>query len=420
MMLWALYFVEGMPWGFQSKALPSYLRQRHATLTEIGLLSALSLPWMFKVSWAPFIDLHGSARFGRRKSWIVPTQGLVALACFGAAAAVSGERIVGLLALILCMNFFSATMDIAVDGLAVDLLSTRELGTGNTAQVVGYKLGALTSGGLFVWVADLCGWGWPMVFVAMGAVTLCVAVATSTFDENRHTQKAPEEPGRVIDETAGYREPGMREAPEPSSFMAIIRRVISASKVPGALAFFLVVGTYKTGEQLIDSMFRPFLIDHGFSAGQIALWVGIFGATASTLGSFVGGLAASRLPLYRALVVAAVLRAIPILGVFALTWTAPTRGLVITVDVAENFFGGLLTTVMFAYMMSRTDRKVGATHFTLLATVEMLGKAPVPFFAGVLGDRFGYRVLFSLATVFSFAFLALLPPLKRASIEAEK
>ena len=43
-MLGALYFVEGMPWGFQSKALPVYLRETGVSLTLIGLLNLLNLP----------------------------------------------------------------------------------------------------------------------------------------------------------------------------------------------------------------------------------------------------------------------------------------------------------------------------------------------------------------------------------------
>ncbi len=417
-MLSALYFIEGMPWGFQSKALPVYLRTHHASLTAIGFLNLLSLPWMIKVVWAPLVDRYYSPRFGRRKSWIVPMQCLLALACVAASFAARGGGLPTLLALVLCMNLFSATMDIAVDGLAVDVLDARELGTGNTAQVVGYKFGSLASGGLLVWAtADL---GWPALFLIMAAIVACVAVSVLFFREDRYAQRPPPPVERVADEGAGYRDPAERAEAKQTSLVEIIRKVAVASREPGTLVFFLVVATYKTGEQLLDSMFKPFLIDRGFSVAQVALWISTFGMIASLTGSSVGGVLASRTKLYRAVSIAAVLRAIPILGVFALTLTTPTRGSIIAVAMAENFFGGLLTTTMFAYMMARTNKEVGATHFTLLATIEMLGKAPVPMIAGPIADKWGYSVLFGLATLFSFAFLALLPPLRRAAIEAEK
>ena len=56
------------------------------------------------------------------------------------------------------LNFFAATQDIAVDGIAVALLTSDELGKGNTAQVVGYKIGSIFGGGVLVWFMDSLGW----------------------------------------------------------------------------------------------------------------------------------------------------------------------------------------------------------------------------------------------------------------------
>ena len=55
-----LYFAEGLPFGFQSIALPVYLRESGSSLVAIGFLSTLSLPWMLKPLWAPLVE--GSAR----------------------------------------------------------------------------------------------------------------------------------------------------------------------------------------------------------------------------------------------------------------------------------------------------------------------------------------------------------------------
>lgn len=410
-MLSALYFVEGMPWGFQAKALPVFLRTHHASLTLIGMLNLLSLPWMTKALWAPLVDRYGSTRFGRRKSWIVPMQLLIALTAFGGAA-VAGHAHLGLvLALVGLMNLFSATMDIAIDGLAVDLLDEPELGTGNITQVVGYKFGTLTSGGLLVWAT--AGTGWSGLFVAIGALALAVCVATALFPETRivAARKA-----RSVETAGAYRTPEVPEEPPPD-LRRIVRALFDSLKIPGMGALLAVIATYKTGEQLIDSMFKPFLIDQGFTAPQVGLWVSTFGMVASMAGSFLGGVLASRWAILRAMSTAAVFRAVPIFFVFLLTLHHPTRGEVIGVAMAENFFGGLLTTTVFAYMMARTDKRIGASHFTLLSTVEMLGKAPIPLLAGPFAQAFGYSALFGVGTALSAGFLLLMPALRRADAE---
>jgi hypothetical protein len=69
---------------------------------------------------------------------------------------------------------------------------------------------------------------------------------------------------------------------------------------------------------------------------------------------------------------------------------------------------------MFAYMMGRVDKRIGATHYTLLAALEVWGKLPAGWASGFVAARTSYPFLFALATVLSIAFLALLLPLAAA------
>src|SRR5262245_28080071 len=126
------------------------------SLQAIGFASLLSAPWLAKALWAPLVDRYGSARFGRRKSWIVPMQAAMALSALAAARTDQPQV---LYALIFLMNLFAATQDIAVDALAVSWLDPEELGPGNALQVIGYKLGMLTGGGLLLVIrGQVLGW----------------------------------------------------------------------------------------------------------------------------------------------------------------------------------------------------------------------------------------------------------------------
>ena len=75
---------------------------------------------------------------------------------------------------------------------------------------------------------------------------------------------------------------------------------------------------------------------------------------------------------------------------------------------AEHFFGGLLTTAMFAWMMSRINRDIGASHFTALATIEVIGKAPASWLSGFFADWGGYSLVFGVGTGFSILFIPVL------------
>lgn len=396
-LLSTLYFAQGLPYGFQSAALPNFLRKGGMSRTAIGLLGALAAPWLFKAIWSPLVDRHGSLTFGRRKSWIVPLQGLMGLCCLGAAFTNPGDLLIPLLVLIFLLNLFAATQDIAVDGLAVSVLDEKELGVGNAIQVVGYKFGMLAGGGLLVWASKYI--GWSGMFFAMAA--LCWAVMTNTyfFDERAST------PAHT----------------ERLHFKDVLTRLVTALRVPGTLWLLVFVASYKVGEVMADKMFGPFLIDHGISEATIGEWIGTYGMIASLSGSFLGGLAASRGRLLTAVAISAALRVIPLGLQWALTaGHIPVEApWVIFVTCTEHFFAGALTTAMFAFMMSKVDRTIGATHYTLLASVEVLGKMPGGLLSGKIADLTDYATVNAIATGASAAFLLLVIPMAISSGRAK-
>lgn len=389
-LLSTLYFAQGLPFGFQANALPLYLSDLGLSKTKIGLLGALALPWSLKFLWAPFVDRFGSPRFGRRKSWIVPMQLLLAATCAAAALIpLSNETLIPFLLLILLTNVWAATQDIAVDGLAVDLLSAKELGAGNSAQVVGYKLGMIVGGGLLVALAAKL--GWASNFQAMALLCL-VALTVVLFVK---------EPAPAASEKA--------EVLTTRELFARIKDIVSQ---PGARWVLLAAASYKIGETLAEAMFGIWLKEeHHIAKEQIALWIGTWGVVASLSGSFLGGILATRLPLARAVMITAALRVIPLVAQWALAAGLGTPGetTVIPITCGEHFFGGALTTAMFALMMSQVDRRIGATHFTVLASIEVIGKAGPRLASGFLVDTLGYQPVFALGAAFAVAFLFVVP-----------
>lgn len=390
--LGSLYVVQGLPFGFQSSALQLYLLEEGVSLTGIGFASALALPWMLKILVAPFVDRYYAARWGRRRSWILPMQAGLASTCLAAAWIPPGDGLFVLLGLVFAMNAFAATMDVAVDGLAIDLLDPSELGYGNIAQVVGYKAGMLLGGGVLVWASAFVGWG--PCFAGMGLLVLLVLAFTLLVREPARSEDGASE--------------------DPTTVTELVGLLVRAVRVPSMAWLLLFVATYKLGESMADSMFKPYLYGAGFSKQDIALWVVSWGMVFSILGSFAGGILASRVSLLRAVAVTAVLRALAVGGEWWLATHVPTLGEVVAVTAAEHVFGGALTTAMFALMMSRVDARIGATHYTLLATVEVAGKAPGPLCSGLVADAFGLPAMFALATGLSVAFLGLLLPVARA------
>lgn len=110
----------------------------------------------------------------------------------------------------------------------------------------------------------------------------------------------------------------------------------------------------------------------------------------------------------RALLLTAVLRGISVVLEWWVSATAaPSALMVIGVTCLEHLLGGALTTVLFALMMRHSERDVGATHFTLLASIEVWGKLPLGALSGVIAQSFGYPALFAAASILCVAFALL-------------
>ncbi|XP_048215072.1 major facilitator superfamily domain-containing protein 3 [Perognathus longimembris pacificus] len=379
-----LYLVQGLPYGLQSGLLPLLLRARGLSLTRVGMAKGLYTPWLFKLAWAPLVDRRGSPR-----AWLALSTGALGLVC-GLLAAVPPTQTgqVGLpttvMGLLLLLNLGAAVQDVALDTVAVLLLEPRELGPGNTVQVVAYKLGAaLAGGGLLILLPNL---SWPLLFLLLAA-TYWLAAALA------------------------WAAPALRQLPWPlpSEHTHHLQDLMA---VPGTLWTAGFVLTYKLGEQGAASLFPLLLLDRGASAPELGLWNG-FGAVACSIAgsSLCGTLLARHWQPLSLLKSVLWLRlgglACQTALLFHLDTGTALRGMALLSLCLQHFLGGLVTTATFTVMMRCSQlapRTLQATHYSLLATLELLGKLLLGALAGVLADGLGPQPCFTI-----FLTLSVLP-----------
>jgi len=136
-LLMLLYVLQGIPLGI-SASIPYLLQSRHISYKEQAVFSFVSWPFSLKLLWAPLLDSIYLPAFGRRKSWLVPTQYLIGIFMFILSCSSSVDEIVKpanntdsdvginitlLTGMFFMLTFLAATQDIAVDGWALTMLS---------------------------------------------------------------------------------------------------------------------------------------------------------------------------------------------------------------------------------------------------------------------------------------------------------
>lgn len=143
-----LYFGQGLPLGFSQIAFPAWLVANGADETAVAAVVATAfLPWSFKFIPAALMDRYAYLAMGRRRAWLIAAQSLM-VAGFGIAALVApGPDDLGvILYIVFLIGTGSAIQDVAVDGLAVDILTQEEQGTASAFMFGGQAIGRATAG----------------------------------------------------------------------------------------------------------------------------------------------------------------------------------------------------------------------------------------------------------------------------------
>ncbi|XP_061227581.1 acetyl-coenzyme A transporter 1 isoform X2 [Neopsephotus bourkii] len=158
LLLLVLYVLQGIPLGLAG-SVPLILQSKSASYTDQAFFSFVFWPFSLKLLWAPLVDAVYLRGFGRRKSWLVPTQYVLGLFMIYMSTQVDvllgdgegrGPDVVALTVAFFLFEFLAATQDIAVDGWALTMLSRENVGYASTCNSVGQTAGYFLGNVLFL------------------------------------------------------------------------------------------------------------------------------------------------------------------------------------------------------------------------------------------------------------------------------
>ena len=135
-----LYSAQGVPNGLFTVAVPSWMAtQDYATAAIASFIGIVTLPWSLKLLAAPLMDRFTFLDMGFRRPWILAAQFSLILTFlqFGWIP----EDLIWMSSLGALANTFAATQDVAVDGMAIDILPEKDRATANAFMFGGQYLG---------------------------------------------------------------------------------------------------------------------------------------------------------------------------------------------------------------------------------------------------------------------------------------
>lgn len=362
LILLALGFSSGLPLLLTGGTLKMWLAREHIDISTIGYFSWVGMSYSLKFIWAPLLDRFALLPIGRRKSWMIVTQILIALTLFIMGGLNPHENLAMMAGLAVVIAFFSATQDVAIDAYRRELLEDNELGLGTTVGIYGYRIAMILTGGIGVGLigTDPFNLTWGQFYVGMA---ICMAIGFVT------TLLAPEP--KVA---AGA--PKTLKAAVVEPFREFLTR-------DGAFVILLFVFLFKLGDAMGGALLTPFYVEMGYSNADIGYIAKIVGLTSSLVGMFLGSIILLKIGMYKSLWFFGVLQALSTAGFALITFTGPQNWALAATVVFEDVSAGMGNAAFVAFIASISNRRYTATQFAILSSIAMLGRN---FFSGFSGD----------------------------------
>lgn len=370
-LLGCLYVFQYIPVSFFYQALPVFLRQQGVALKAIGLLPLASLPWMLKFIWSPIIDRYRFSQKQHYRPWIILCQSLLALTLVVAALLNIRENPIAMIVSLFVVGFFAATQDIATDALAVNLLSTKERGVGNSVQVAGSYLGGIIGGGGMLILLDRLGWRNSLLLMA-GFIVL----ASIPIWLHQEQTKSP------------------LDTDLPS-----FKTIIQFCRRPRIWTWLVVLVVYTLGTRMASFMFQPLLVDRGFSLADIGLLTGVIGFSGSMLGAPIAGWLITPLGRKKLLIIIGIFQAVAIATYLFPAFKIIDRPVLYLACISVQTSLAMAYTTEYTVMMDKSNPQTAGTDFTLQASFLSFSSIISGGIAGFLADALGYVALFVISSV---------------------
>ncbi|OQY51256.1 MAG: hypothetical protein B6230_05340 [Desulfobacteraceae bacterium 4572_89] len=370
-------FSSGFPFYIIKDVLKLWMTESNVDLATIGMFSALGLPYTLKFVWSPLMDGYVPGFLGRRRGWILIAQLglLISIALMGQFD--PGKSLFWIMIMGLCINFFGASQDIALDAFRREYLTTDELGFGTGVWMNAWRLGMYVSVGLSL----LTEWGfsWASIHILL-ALMMGIGIITCLL----------------------VSEPVVAETPPVSLKEAIVEPFMEFFKRHGALLVLLFILLYKIGDNMAGAMTIPFILKMGFSKTEyfvIVKGIGMFGLFGGVL---IGGSIMIRLGIAKSLWVFGILQAVStaffavlvMIDRNSLLWLDFRQVILGSVVGFEFFATGLGQAAYATYMAVQTNKRFTATQYALLTSLMAVPSVFAASITGFMAKYLGWEIFY--------------------------
>lgn len=382
--VFSTYFAEGLPYSLIA-AIPAIMfRDMRVDLSVIGFISLLSIPWVIKFLWAPFIDSYFSLR-----NWLVYIE--LALTFIFALLALSlfQSSLAPMIFLLGIGALFSATHDISIDGFYMDALDESSQKSAIGFRVLSYRIALAFGSGVIVTIGTMFSWRCAYGVAALMMLILFII----------HRFFLPASPVKVV---------------KQKGFDSLKKAFQSYFKKEGIAVILVFIVFLRAGEYMLGLMRGPFMVDLGIKV-HIGWISAVIAIPFSILGAISGGAVISKFTIKKI--------GIPIIlfqnftnilyAALAFFYSGTVAGnilnpdsiypgnigviLVAAVSAIESFSSGMGTALLMIVLIKMCDKEFKAAHYAIGSGFMALSGAILNSIGGVAAQSMGYGWFFIIS-----------------------
>ncbi len=461
----------GLPLLLIFSSLGLWLREADVDRAAVTYFSWAALGYSFKFIWAPLVDTlpipYLTRRMGRRRAWLLLSQGLVMAAILSMSAIDPATEKLTLMAVAaVFLGFSSATQDIVIDAYRIESAPEAMQALLSSTYIAGYRIGMLIAGAGALFLASILGstaehyhyqaWQQTYMLMAMimfiGIITTLVIKEpdTQTTSSHKHTQRDYLSLVLVFAITVAafifaYINLSFAQSSDPLlTFLLEVVRLITALLIALlvsrlilatglvnkqlvltayieplkdffqrygcylAVLLLALIGLYRISDIVLGVISNLFFQDLGFSKIEIASVVKTFGLFMTIAGGFLGGILAIRFGVMRILFLGALLTVVTNLLFMLLAQAGYNLPLLYLVISADNLSAGLASAAFIAFLSSLTNVSFTAVQYAIFSSLMTLLPKVLGGYSGSMVEVMGYSNFFLFASLIGVPVLLLI------------
>ena len=388
-----LYFIQGVPQGLIYFSLIDWLASKGFSIGDIAIITSIaSLPWTLKFIIGPFVDSYQLSKMGKRKPWILSSLILLSLIFLFLSQFISIHLSPALIGLSLSLIILSTSiLDVATDGLAIDILDKDERGISNGfmwgARTLGVSISALISSIL------IRNYGLNQTFELFGITLLASSLFIIFQKEN------------ITDKIISFSQLSKKE--QAIDLKKVLYGLYQTSVTPliFMLILFCLVSNISFGMHYvsISNLYTNIAgWDHEIltKIRSLGLYIGIFSAIG-------GGYLSDKYSPYKIIIISQLIIALTMISVFILSGQISNLYIGSLILILLSVMGSFVMSASLSLCMGLSIKAIAATQFAFLMSIRHFSRIIGEWLAGLL-DYLSISISEIYLIMFLLSFLPIL------------